>query len=182
SLDSPLYGGPSTLDPVQGQSLADIAVSQLVFDTLYQIKADGVAQPLLAAGPPAIEGTRARIPLRKGVRFHDGSALTAADVARSLERVIAQVPWLLAPVGSVSANGEAIDLVLRSSGIDIATLLVLPRTAITKGGKDPGARPIGTGPFAFESIDRTKRELHLRPFDDCAAGRPYLDHLVLRWF
>jgi ABC-type transport system substrate-binding protein len=182
SVDGALLGAPSTFDPVVGQSLADITVSQLVFDTLYRIGADGVAQPLLAAAQPTVDGNRAHIPLRKGVRFHDGTTLTATDVARSLDRVIAIDPWLLAPVASVSANGDAIDLVMRGPGTDIATLLALPQAAVTKGGKDPGARPVGSGPFAFESIDRTRRELRLRAFDDCFNGRPYLDKLVLRWF
>jgi len=182
SLDGALLGAPSTFDPAIGQSLADITVSQLVFDTLYRIGADGVPQPLLALASPTIDVNRVHIPLRKGVRFHDGSALTATDAARSLERVIATAPWLLAPVSAVSANGDAIDLVMRGPGTDIATLLALPQTAVTKAGKDPGAHPVGSGPFAFESVDRTRRELRLRAFDDCFDGRPYLDKLVLRWF
>jgi ABC-type transport system substrate-binding protein len=65
---------------------------------------------------------------------------------------------------------------------DLAALLALPQTAITKGGKAPTDRAIGSGPFVLDSLDRGKRRLAVRAFDDHFAGRPYLDRLVLHWY
>jgi ABC-type transport system substrate-binding protein len=61
-------------------------------------------------------------------------------------------------------------------------LLALPQLSITKAGKAPGDKPIGTGPYTTDGLDRSRRRLLLRAFDDHYAGRPYLDQLVLNWY
>jgi MarR-like DNA-binding transcriptional regulator SgrR of sgrS sRNA len=180
-----LLGAPVTFDPVAAQSHAEVTVIGLVFDTLYAIGADGAAEPHLAVGPPVLDAARttAHIALRRGVAFHDQAVMTAADVVDSLERVRSHVGWLLAPVAAVRAAGDGIDLALRAPGVDVAPLLALPQTAITRRGQPPTlARPIGSGPFAVDSFDAAARHLVLRAFDDHFAGRPYLDRLDLDWF
>lgn len=180
-----LLGAPVTFDPVAAQSHAEVTVIGLVFDTLYVIGADGAVEPHLAVGPPVLDAARttAHIALRRGVAFHDQAVMTAADVVDSLERVRSRVGWLLAPVASVRAAGDGIDLALRAPGVDVAPLLALPQTAITRRGQVPTlARPIGSGPFAVDSFDPAAHHLVLRAFDDHFAGRPYLDRLNLAWF
>jgi peptide/nickel transport system substrate-binding protein len=125
----------------------------------------------------------AHVALRRGVTFHDATPLTAGDVASSLERVRSKVGWLLAPVAEVRPSGDGVDLVLRAPVADLATLLALPQTAITRRGQAPTwPRPVGSGPFAVAGFDLRNRELVLKAFDDHFAGRPYVDRLVLRWF
>jgi len=180
-----LLGAPVTFDPVAAQSHAEITVIGLVFDTLYAIGADGAIEPHLAVGPPVLDAARttAHVALRRGVVFHDQAVMTAADVVDSLERVRGRVGWLLAPVASVRAAGDGIDLALRAPGVDVAPLLALPQTAIIRRGQVPTlARPIGSGPFAVDSFDAAAGHLVLRAFDDHFAGRPYLDRLDLDWF
>jgi peptide/nickel transport system substrate-binding protein len=184
-LEATLLGAPVALDPLAAQSHAEITVVGQVFDTLYAIGLDGAVQPHLAIGPPALDPvqTTAHIAVRRGVAFHDGSPLTPGDVAASLERARARLGWLLAPVAEIRASGDGVDLVLRAPGADVATLLALPQTAITRRGQAPAAaRPIGSGPFAITAIDLPGRLIVLRAFDDHFAGRPYVDRLTLRWF
>jgi len=182
-VEATLLGAPATLDPALARSHAEATVAELVFDTLYRLDGDGEAQPHLALGPPVYDEKRTtvRIAIRKGVRFHDGSELTAQDVAASLERTRATAPWVLASVAEVRANGDAIELALRAPTPDLELMLALPQTAVTKQGKPPGDHPIGTGPFAVEAWDRARHRLKLRAFDDHFAGRPYVD-LELRWY
>ena len=187
SVEASLLGAPVTLDPVAAQSHAEITVVGLVFDTLYAIDPTGAAQPHLALGAPELDASRttAHVALRRGVVFHDATVMTAADVAASLERARIAAGWVLAPVASVraSSNGDGVDFVLRTPSADLATLLALPQTAITRRGQPPvGARAIGSGPFAVDSFDRAGKKLVLRAFDDHFAGRAYLDQLVLDWF
>ncbi|HEX7840522.1 MAG TPA: ABC transporter substrate-binding protein, partial [Kofleriaceae bacterium] len=183
AVEGSLLSAPVALDPAAAQSHAEVTVVGLVFDTLYAIGPGGI-EPHLAVGPPVLDpaGTTAHVVLRRGVRFHDASVMTASDVVSSLERVRA-VGWVLTPVAAVRASGDGIDLTLRAPGVDVASLLALPQTAITRRGQAPAAaHPIGSGPFAIERLDRGGRELALRAFDDHFAGRPYLNRLVLRWF
>jgi peptide/nickel transport system substrate-binding protein len=185
AVEAALLGAPATLDPALAQSHAELTVATLVFDTLYQLAPDGSARPHLAAGPPALDERQlvARITIRHGVRFHDGSEVTAADVAASLERLRGTpARWLVATVTKLRIDGDVVELTLRSPLPALATLLALPQASVTRGGHAPGEHPIGSGPFAIERLDRAKRQLTLRAFDDHFAGRPYLDQLALRWY
>ncbi|MBV8914284.1 MAG: ABC transporter substrate-binding protein, partial [Acetobacteraceae bacterium] len=87
-LEIATVGEPPTLDPME--SPADVVgmVSQHVFETLYTWGAGWRIVPLLAAAEPDIsaDGRTYLIPLRDGVRFHDGSTVTSRDVLASLER------------------------------------------------------------------------------------------------
>jgi ABC-type transport system substrate-binding protein len=185
SVEGSLLGAPVALDPVTAQAHADLTVVGLVFDTLYTVGPDGTVEPHLALGLPVFDAARttAHIAIRRGVAFHDATVMTARDVADSLERVRTKLGWLLAPVTAIRASGDGVELVLRAPVADLATLLALPQAAITKHGQAPAAaRPIGTGPFAFDGIDAPHKQLGLKAFDDHFAGRPYLDRLVLGWF
>jgi ABC-type transport system substrate-binding protein len=183
TIEATLLGAPATLDPVAARTHAEITAVGLVFDTLYVLGPDGVAQPHLAIAEPVLDEkhTTARIALRQGVRFHDGSELAAQDVAASLERARVQTKWPLAAVAAVHADGDGVVLELKAPVAELTTLLALPQTAITKAGKAPGDKPVGSGPYAVDTWDRTGHRLLLHAFDDHFAGRAYTD-LVLRWY
>jgi MarR-like DNA-binding transcriptional regulator SgrR of sgrS sRNA len=185
NIEGSLLGSPGTFDPVHAQSHAEITLAGLVFDTLYRVEQSGAVEPQLATGLPDLDATRtvAKITLLKGVRFHDGSLLTPQDVVASLERARSgSGRWALAPIASIKATGDVLELTLRAPTPELATLLALPPAAVTKAGKPPGEHPIGSGPFELESMDRANHRVVLKAFDDHFAGRPYTDRLVLSWF
>jgi peptide/nickel transport system substrate-binding protein len=62
------------------------------FDSLMVLDAKGNINPGLATSWKALTPTKHELKLRQGVRFHDGSPLTAKDVVASFNRVIAGVP------------------------------------------------------------------------------------------
>ncbi len=183
-IDGALLGAPSTFDPVVAQSHAELTVIGMVFDTLYRIEVTGVVEPRLALTKPELDSSKliARIAIRRGVRFHDGSALTSADVAASLERARNGAGrWALAPISTITHQGDILELTLRAP-IDVATMLSLAPASITKQGKAPAGKPVGTGPFKLEIIDRANQKLVFDAFEDYFAGRTYLDRVVLHWF
>ena len=81
-------GEPPTLDPME--SPADVVgiISQHIFETLYTWGDGWKVVPLLAASDAEVsaDGKTYTIPLRTGVKFHDGSDMTSEDVKASLER------------------------------------------------------------------------------------------------
>jgi MarR-like DNA-binding transcriptional regulator SgrR of sgrS sRNA len=184
TVEATLLGAPASLDPAQARTHAEATVATLVFDTLYRIGPDGVPQPHIAAALPVADAKLAtvRIEIRKGIRLHDGSELTPQDVAASLDRARSTQRWVLAAVKSISADADGVELELRAPTDDLATLLALPQTAITKAGRPTGARAVGSGPFQVASFDPPRHRLQLEAFDDHFAGRPYIDELVLRWY
>lgn len=180
NLEGTLLGAPATLDPLHARTHAEVTIAGLVFDTLYRL--DGV--PHVAEGEPVLDEKRTtvRIAIKKGVRMHDGTELTALDAAASLERARLQAKWVLPALVAVKQEGDAVILTLRAPVADLTMLLALPQLAITKAGKAPGDKPIGSGPYTLDSLDRRARRMTLRPFDDHFAGRPYVDLLTLAWY
>jgi peptide/nickel transport system substrate-binding protein len=184
SIEATLLGAPVSFDPVAARTHADVTVIGMIFDTLYELGPDGTALPHLAAAAPVFDEKRttARIELKKGVVFQDGTPLTTQDVAASLDRARKVLRYALAVVTSVRADGDGIELSLAAPPADLAALLALPQLAITKGGKPPVGNGFGTGAFAVEQADLGHHRLVLRAFDRHFAGRPFIDRLELRWY
>ena len=97
-----MIGEPQTLDPMA--STADLVgiIMQHVYEPLYTFDANWNVAPMLAESMPAIskDGLVYTIPLRKGVKFHNGKEMTSDDVVASLKR------WMeMAPRGKAVAQG-----------------------------------------------------------------------------
>ncbi|MBL8669713.1 MAG: ABC transporter substrate-binding protein [Alphaproteobacteria bacterium] len=79
--------GPESIDPHFTATGTHAEALKHVFDTLTW-SGDGLEiQPRLAESWKAIDATTWEFKLRKGVKFHDGSDFTAADVKFSIERI-----------------------------------------------------------------------------------------------
>lgn len=177
-------GKPVETDPARARTHADVQLATLLYDTLYRVGAAGAPIPHLAAALPALstDGREARVALRPGLRFHDGSALDAADVAASLRRLAqTRAAWITAPIDKVSAEGsDVVVIALRRPAPELAELLAAPQAAVTPSGRAPSGKRVGSGPFR---IDRAGRgQIALLPWDDHVAGRPYADRLELHWY
>ncbi len=77
-----------TFHPAYATNSYDYYVSRFVFETLLRFGPDGKFEPCLAEKWSASEdGTVFTFVLRDGVKFHDGTPLTAEDVKYSIEYV-----------------------------------------------------------------------------------------------
>lgn len=81
----------TTMDPHFINLFPNNNIAEHVFDKLVQMDADSRMIPGIATSWKTIDPTTWEFKLRKGVRFHDGSELTAEDVAFSIDRV-GQIP------------------------------------------------------------------------------------------
>ncbi len=189
SVEAALLGAPSTLDPVLARSHAEISLAGLLFDGLYRYDELGGVAPQLAAAAPVLDEARkvVIIPLRRGATFHDGSAITAAAVAASLERLRGSaMGWALTGVAKITAVDTAAGSRLELAGaVDLSTLaqrLALPQAGIVAAKGVRGDTAVGSGPFALAALRRRERSIRLTAFETYHAGRPYLDEVVLSWF
>ncbi len=96
-LDYALASDVDTLDPHWGYDAVSLFVVDQVYETLIDFKGESLDafEPRLASVVPSLEngflskdGLTYAFPLRLGAKFHDGSALTAADVKYSLMRFL----------------------------------------------------------------------------------------------
>jgi serine/threonine protein kinase/ABC-type transport system substrate-binding protein len=89
AVHMPIDIGLRTLEPYVSGSLYDDDILSNVFETLLHLDASARPIPWLAAELRVEnEGKRYWLRLRDGVRFHDGSPMTARDVRASFERLI----------------------------------------------------------------------------------------------
>lgn len=183
-LTATLLGQPVSLDPVLARSHAEVQLVGLVFDTLYRTDSQGATLPHLATSAPVMSesGLEARIPLRKEVRFHDGSLMSAADVAASLERSRLQNGWLLGQIAGFRHQDGDVVVRLHHTTDRLAMLLAAPVASITKSGRAPSGSVVGTGPFRLVRHPSKGAHVQLAAWDQHFAGRPYAEALRLRWF
>lgn len=153
-------GEPTTLDPMQ--TTADLvgAITQHVFETLFTFGDGLTIVPLLAEAMPSITdgGRTMTIRLRQGVKFHDGSLMTSADVVASLERwkQVAdrgKTGWaLIASLTTLDAH--TIVLNLREPSAPLMALLALNNNAAAimpaSNQAFPMTKFIGTGPYILK--------------------------------
>lgn len=171
-------GEPPTLDP--SVSTTDVVgmISLHYFETLYTFGTDWKIVPLLAAGDAQISdgGKVYTIPLRTGVKFHDGSTMTSADVVASLKRwmdVAVRGKQAAAFITDVAApDPNTVRITLKEPYAPLLSLLSLPTSAaiVVPASKAQAqlAEIVGTGPYRFRER-QPDRYVLLTRFDDYVA-------------
>jgi peptide/nickel transport system substrate-binding protein len=190
-------GEPPTLDPME--SPADVVgiISQHIFETLYTWGDGWRVVPLLAASEPQVspDGKTYTIPLRSGVKFHDGSDLTAEDVKASLARwmrVAQRGKQVAEKTESVTAvDDKTIRITLKEPYAPLLPLLALQTSAAIIMPAEKQAQPatefVGTGPYMFRErqpdryvlLTRFKNYVPREEAADMYGGKrvPYLEEI-----
>jgi peptide/nickel transport system substrate-binding protein len=170
---------PATLDPAKGGTRYNHTFNANMFESLYIRNSQSDLVPGLAVSHAvSSDGLRYTFKLRRGVKFHDGSPLTADDIKFSFDR--AMNPDTKNPL---NAYLKAIDKVEIENPDTLAIKLkerdaillkklafagwVVPRKYVESVGDQGFAKnPIGSGPFKFksrsinESIELEANEQH----------------------
>jgi len=197
------YADSLFLDGVNTELNVDIWVLNSIYDTLLLPTSDGLGlKPGLATKwETGDDGKTLTLTLRDGVKFSDGTPMTADDVKWSLDRARdpTQGAWnsLLASIASVDIAGPSmINLVLKHPDPTLLPVLATFNTGILPSQKFmamPGAtldekakafaeHPIGTGPFMLTEWQRgvvmklARNPYHWRMAPD-GKPFPYLDAL-----
>ncbi|WP_353673342.1 ABC transporter substrate-binding protein [Synechocystis sp. LKSZ1] len=170
---------PRTLDPADSYEVASLLLAYNLGETLYTYKPGTTElQPLLAQALPRLseDGLTYTIPLRQGVKFHDGTPFDAQAMAFSLQRFMengGKPSFLLTDtVAKVAAtsDGELV-ITLKKPFAAFPALLAFPGTAALSpqayeigAGKFKPDGLVGTGPYRLVSM--TNDSLRLAAFAD----------------
>ncbi len=165
-----------TLDPAIAYDDVSTPVLHAVFDTLLDYGTDLALVPRLAERwTVSPDGRVYTFAVRAGVTFSDGTALTAADFAYSLERVraMADSPYgsFLADVTAIAAPApDRLEITLGKANAAFLYVLAMPfttplsRAHVERTGEAIRSRPLGTGPFVLAQWDEGRRvELRRNP-------------------
>ncbi|WP_417720681.1 ABC transporter substrate-binding protein [Salipiger sp.] len=165
ALNIGLAASTTSMDPQFYVVGPNSAMARNIFDGLVNQDDKQQIQPALAVSWTIVDDTTWDFTLREGVTFHDGSALDAADVVASINRVplaSTNSPSSFMPYVKAIASVEAVDpMTVRITTTEPTPLLLnnLSRIAIlpsemaetTTEEMNAGTGVIGTGPFRFVS-------------------------------
>jgi peptide/nickel transport system substrate-binding protein len=183
-----------TLDPHMHFERVGILVNINMFDSLLHRSAKLEFEPSLATSWKALSDTTWEFKLRRGVKFHDGSTMTAEDVKFSFDRVLepGKEKKKSPQYGNVRAIKEV--KIVDADTIHLITdkpfplLLervvffpIVPKKHIEKVGEEAfgSTATVGTGPW---KLVEWKRDQHIRleAFDQHWRGKPAFKYLVFR--
>src|SRR6516162_7164618 len=194
---------PPILDPQFASDTTSSAVIHQLFDGLVELDEKLQVEPSLAE-KWTISGDQKvyTFSLRRGVKFHNGREMKAADLKYSLERAArGKTPWVVEKIlgapdvikgqgkeirGIRVVNDYTLEITLERPFAPFLMLMahdpsfVVPREEVERlGEKEFGSKPVGTGAFRFVSW-RHDDQLVLEAFRDHFRGAPYLDRVVYR--
>ncbi len=170
---------PTNLDPRFAPDAWSDKIARLVFSPLLLRDGAGELHPHLARVVTYETPTRVRVTLRDDVRFHDGTALRAADVVATyrsiLDPSLGSVKRLfLDAIASVRAESET-EVVFELERPHAPFLQVLGSVGVARAEEiDESARSgarvwTGSGPLVFDSVEESST-LSLKRNDDWFGG------------
>lgn len=181
------------VDPYYNSQRTGLVVAHHVWDTLiYRDPETFQLVPQLALSWRYTDPTTLEFDLRPGVKFHDGSAFTAADVAYTVNTILADkqvaVPSNYGFYESAEAVGELqvrikLKRVFPAALEYIAMVLpILPKEYRERVGGEFSKVPVGTGPYRITRVDGMA-QLDLERNDayfDGPKGKPPIRKLSIK--
>jgi len=151
----------TTMDPGRSTQVLTVNYFYNLYDSLTRWDAALQLQPGLATSWRAVNDTTWEFILRPGVKFHDGSPLTAEDVRATIERNLVPGKTVVTAgfttIESVqAATPKLVRVVTRKPDPLLPVRLaqmgsqILPaRLTTDEGAKELARRPIGSGAYRF---------------------------------
>ncbi|MCF6322221.1 MAG: ABC transporter substrate-binding protein [Rhizobiaceae bacterium] len=174
---SDLHGPSDTLDPALNTSTIDYSRGRAYYNSLCQINDDLSTRPELAEEYSAnADNSEWTFKLRKGVKFHDGSPLTADDVIYSMSRHYGEKSTSTAkPLVADVKEWKKVDqftikAIMMGPNADLPVILGTPQFKIIKDGTTEFQTANGTGPFRLTEFKPGQRSIGMRNEDYWREG------------
>jgi peptide/nickel transport system substrate-binding protein len=189
-------GQINTLNPLYASSSSELAASRLIFSSLLSYDTTGHLNmdtaSSLSVNP---EGTTYTLKLRDGVKWHDGTALTAEDVAFTVgliknpeARSPLRLQWQDVTVTVVDDHTLTFALPSVYAAFPHAlTFAILPKHKLSE--VDPSSlrenayslQPVGSGPFELRLLQPATNQkiVNMTANENYFKGRPKLDRFEI---
>ncbi len=183
----------TSIDPHFFNLFPNNNVAEHIFDKLVQMDPDSKMIPGLATSWKTIDDTTWEFKLRKGVKFHDGSELTAEDVVFSIDRVplVPNSPGRFTAYTKAIVSKQIVDpytLRLKYAAPyplapnDLSTIYIVSKKAAANATTDDfnsGKAAIGSGRFKFVRYVNGDR-VELARNDNYWGDKPVWDKVTFR--
>ncbi|MDX6331745.1 MAG: peptide/nickel transport system substrate-binding protein [Streptomycetaceae bacterium] len=190
SLTADLASYPATLDPGLQYDTDSYSVYRNIFDQLLHRDAKtNKIVPWLATSWKQTDSKTWVFTIRKGVKFSDGTPLTAADAAFSIQRILdprfaSQQNANFSAIASATGSGDALTIKTKYPSPTLLTYLttlsVVPMADVKKvGDAQFNLHPVGSGPYAFVS-SIPGSQIVLKRNDSWWQGKPQIANVTFR--
>ncbi len=180
---------PWTPDPTYDTAGHSLTTYRLIYDPLVNVQ-QGKQIPVLATSWRQNSDLEWIISIRRGVRFHDGTELSANDVKFTIERVIdpkmkAQLFARFAFVDRVEVLDRYTVRVVTKQPVPIlmaqlSFLSILPAKLFDPAQPDRYlSQPVGSGPYQVVEW-RSNERVTLKAFEGYWGKKPAIDTIVIR--
>lgn len=172
-----------TLDPAKQSNQNDYVRCNMVYNGLFVLDGSLTPRSALAESYHTADAKTWVFMLRKGVTFHDGKALSPADVVYSVMRhkdpaTASKAKVLADQIESVKATGpNEVTVVLTAPNADLPVILGTFHFYIVKDGTTDFSAGIGTGPYKIKEFKPGVRTVVVRNDAYWKPGKPYLDEI-----
>ena len=172
-----------TLDPAKMSNQTDYSRGTMLYNGLTSLDGSLTPQPALAESFDSKDAKVWVFKLRKDVKFHDGKALTPADVVFSVMRhkdaaTASKAKALADQIDTVKASGaNEVTVTLSAANADLPVILGTFHFMIVKDGTTDFSTGIGTGPYKLKEFKPGVRSIAVRNEGYWKPGKPYLDEI-----
>lgn len=180
-------GTAETLNPYQGVTPIDESRVQNLYDPLLVVNPDLTTGPGLALElNPNSDATEYEVKLRPDVEFHNGKTFGAEDLIYSIRLMAKPANFASAPfVAGINlrdlkaVNPTTVRIPLKLPDADLGANFVYWNTWIVQDGETDFTKPVGTGPFMFQSFKPGTESIFKRNPNYWVSGKPYVDALQI---
>ena len=179
----------TSLDPHQGKETPAVEVTCQIFDTLFVVNAEtGELENQICESYEQKDEITYVFKIRQGIKFHDGTELTAEDVKFSLDRAIASaaVSYVCDFIDTVTiVDDYTVEVVLDAPyapalrNLAVPFTAIIPKAAVEADEEAFILNPIGSGPYKFVEWNQGD-SVKLEAFDEYYAGAPATKNLIMK--
>ncbi|WP_341315976.1 ABC transporter substrate-binding protein [Paraburkholderia sp. IMGN_8] len=174
-----------TVDPAKGALGTDYVRCNMFYNGLTELDSHLGAKMALAQSLETKDATVWVAKLRTGVQFHDGKALTPADVVYSIMRhkdpaTASKAKTLADQIKEVKVTGpNEVTITLEGPNADLPVILATSHFLIIKDGTTDFKTAVGTGPFKVKEFSPGVRTVGVKNEKYWKPGMPHLDEVEL---
>lgn len=154
-------------------------------ETLVKFNENMEIEPLLAESWKKVDDLTWQFHIREGVKFQNGTPLTADSVKLSMERALNANPRTqeMLNVNSIAADGQELTITTKAPHTTLLGSLADPINSIidTNVAEDTIAKaPVGTGPFKIKSYTEGA-EVVVERYDDYWDGKALINQATFKY-
>ena len=144
------YNSSASLNPYATDDVNNILISQLVFDNVFELDENyNLTSRIIESYEVSANGMYWTFTIKEGIPMHDGSTLTAYDVAYSISlarRTSRYSGRFLCMYGASASDNLTFHISTTKAHTMLPYLLTVP---VIKDGSANQTRPVGTGPYMY---------------------------------